>query len=267
MTGLDRLMQDIVHEAGAMLRDAHLSTSEIHEKEGPANFCTDYDLRIQRFIMARLSKAIPGCSFYGEEDTEGNHASAISPYTFYIDPIDGTTNFMFDYHHSCVSVGVAYAGQLVAGYVYNPYVDELFHAVQGEGAWLNDRRLVMQDKPIKEGIVAFGCARYNDSDTDLLFDVTRQMFLRSLSIRNGGSAALDLCRIASGSNVAYYEFKLQPYDYAAASVIIEEAGGYISRVDGGSITLDRPCSIVGGTETAWREVRAMIAEAGFVEQA
>ncbi len=114
--------------------------------------------------------------------------------------------------------------------------------------------------------MAFGCARYNDSDTDLLFDVTRQMFLSSLSIRNGGSAALDLCRIASGNNVAYYELKLQPYDYAAASVIIEEAGGRISRVDGGGITLDKPCSIVGGTETAWREVRAMIADAGFAEQ-
>lgn len=265
MTGMNKVMQAIVREAGAMLKSAHLSASEIHEKEGPANYCTDYDLRIQRFIMSRLSEIVPGCSFYGEEDTEGNHGSATSPYTFYIDPIDGTTNFMFDYHHSCVSVGVAYAGQLVAGYVYNPYVDELYHAVRGEGAWLNDRRLVMQDKSIREGIVAFGCARYNDSDTNLLFDVTRQMFLRSLSIRNGGSAALDLCRIASGSNVAYYELKLQPYDYAAASVIIEEAGGYISRVDGGGITLDRPCSIVGGTKMAWREVRDMITAAGFAE--
>jgi len=259
-------MQDTVREAGAMLRSAHLSISEIHKKEGPANFCTDYDLRIQRFIMARLSEIAPGCSFYGEEDTEGNHGFATSPYTFYIDPIDGTTNFMFDYHHSCVSVGVAYAGQMVAGYVYNPYVDELYHAVRREGAWLNDRKLVIADHPIREGIVAFGCARYNDSDTTLLFDVTQQMFLSSLSIRNGGSAALDLCRITSGSNVAYYELKLQPYDYAAASIIIEEAGGRISRVDGGSITLDKPCSIVGGTETAWREVRAMIADAGFVEQ-
>lgn len=267
MTGLDRVMQAIVREAGAMLKSAHLSTSEIHEKEGPANFCTDYDLRIQRFIMGQLAEVAPGCSSFGEEDTEGNHGSATSPYTFYIDPIDGTTNFMFDYHHSCVSVGVAYAGQLVAGYVYNPYVDELYHAVRGEGAWLSDRMLVMQDKSIREGIVAFGCARYNDGDINLFFDVTRQMFLGSLSIRNGGSAALDLCRIASGSNVAYYELKLQPYDYAAASVIIEEAGGRISRVDGSGITLDRPCSIVGGTETAWREVRAMIAGAGFVEQA
>lgn len=250
-----------------MLRDAHLSTSEVYTKEGPANFCTDYDLRIQRFIMAQLSQAVPGCNFYGEEDTEGNRVSATSPYIFYIDPIDGTTNFMFGYHHSCVSIGVAYEGQLVAGYVYNPYMDELYHAVRNEGAWLNDRKLNMGDCPISEGIVAFGCARYNDSDTNLLFDVTRQMFLSSLSIRNGGSAALDLCRIASGSNVAYYELKLQPYDYAAASVIIEEAGGRISRVDGGCITLDRPCSIVGGTETAWQEVRMMITEAGFTEKA
>ncbi len=114
---------------------------------------------------------------------------------------------MFDYHHSCVSVGMTYAGQMVARY-------ELYHAVRGTGAWLNDCKLVIADCPIREGIVAYGCARYNDSDTALLFD----------------------------------------------------AGGYINRVDGGSITLDKPCSIVVGTETAWREVRAMIAKAGFVEQ-
>ena len=87
MTGLDRVMQDIVREAGAMLKSAHLSTSEIHEKEGPANFCTDYDLRIQRFIMGRLAEAAPGCSSFGEEDTEGNHGSATSPIPFTLTPL------------------------------------------------------------------------------------------------------------------------------------------------------------------------------------
>lgn len=79
MTGLDKVVQDIVREAGATLKCAHLNAAEIHEKEGPANFCTDYDLRIQRFIMMRLSEAVPGCNFYGEEDMEGNHGTATFP--------------------------------------------------------------------------------------------------------------------------------------------------------------------------------------------
>lgn len=263
---LDIAIQDIVKQAGAILRSACLSVSEIHKKEGIANFCTDYDLQIQRFLMDRLSAILPNCNFYGEEDIDGNREHTKSPYTFFIDPIDGTTNFMFDYHHSCVSVGLAFEGRIVAGYVYNPYVDEMYHAVRGHGAWLNDRKLNVNDTSVAQGIVAFGCARYNDADTDLLFDVTKEMFLRSLSVRNGGSAALDLCRIASGNNAAYYELKLQPYDYVAASVIIEEAGGYISRVDGSQITLDAPCSIVGGTKSAWQEVREVILQAGFIEK-
>lgn len=263
---LDIAIQEIIKQAGAILLSACLSASAIHEKEGMANFCTDYDLQIQRFLMDRLSVIVPNCNFYGEEDTEGNREHTQSPYTFFIDPIDGTTNFMFSYHHSCVSVGLAFERRIVAGYVYNPYVDEMYHAVRGHGAWLNDRKLNVKDTVVAQGIVAFGCARYNDADTDLLFDVTKEMFLRSLSVRNGGSAALDLCRIASGNNVAYYELKLQPYDYAAASVIIEEAGGYISCVDGSQITLDVPCSIVGGTKSAWQEVREVILQAGFIEK-
>ncbi len=263
---LDIAIQETIKQAGAILRGACLSVSEIHKKEGIANFCTDYDLQIQRFLMDRLSAILPNCNFYGEEDIDGNHENTKSPYTFFVDPIDGTTNFMFGYHHSCVSVGLAFESRIIAGYVYNPYVDEMYHAVRGHGAWLNDRKLNVKDTAVSQGIVAFGCARYNDADTDLLFYVTKKMFLRSLSVRNGGSAALDLCRIASGNNAAYYELKLQPYDYAAASVIIEEAGGYISRVDGSQITLDAPCSIVGGTKSAWQEVREVILKAGFTEK-
>lgn len=257
-------IEDMVRSAGKMMLRARLAGSSVHQKQGFANFYTDYDVAIQQFLIDGFRGILHDAAFYGEEDTEGNQgASAHGKYTFYIDPIDGTTNFMFGYHHSCVSVGLACENQIVAGFVYNPYVEEMYTGIRGQGSCLNGRKLQMVNNALKQGIVAFGCARYNESDTDIVFDVAKRLYLNSLSIRNGGSAALDLCRIASGNNVAYVELKLQPYDYAAASVIVEEAGGRISKADGSAITLQSPCSIVCGTNTAWEETRRIVAAAGF----
>lgn len=253
--------ETIVREAGMMIRKADITGDSIHQKDGLANFVTDFDVEVQQFLIARFRELLPDASFYGEEDTEGNEKSADScrnGYCFYIDPIDGTTNFIFGYQHSCVSVGLALDGQIIAGYVYNPYTDTMYKAVRGEGAYCNERKLVVSDKSIAEGIVAFGCARYNEGDTDLLFATVKELYLHSPSVRNGGSAALDLCRVAAGANVTYLELKLQPYDYAAASVIIEEAGGEIRQVEGEPITLEKPCSILAGTRTACDEVRSIM---------
>ena len=195
-----------------------------------------------------------GATFFGEEDTEGNAgAQADGEFTFYIDPIDGTTNFMFDYHHSCISVGLAHKDQMIAGFVYHPYINDMYIAIRGKGSYLNGKRIQLADKSVTEGIVEFGCARYNEAGIDCLFRVVKDMFQNSLSIRCGGSAALGLCRAASGSNTVYLELKLQPYDYAAASVILEEAGGVITQIDGSPITLHEGCSIIGGTPKAWKE--------------
>lgn len=252
-------IEKIVREAGQILLNAQVTSDCISQKEGPANFVTKYDVEIQKYLIEQFSKLLPSAEYYGEENTAGNvHDELEKGYVFYIDPIDGTTNFMFDYKHSCVSVGLAYDGTMIAGFVYNPYTDEMYLAVRGKGAWLNGRRLHIADKGIAEGIAAFGCARYNDDRVDLIFNVVKELFLRSLSVRNGGSAALDLCRVASGANVSYLELKLQPYDYAAASVIVEEAGGKISQVNGAPITLDGPCSIVAGTPAAVREVMEIV---------
>lgn len=246
----------LIREAGQKLRQAAPAEDTIHQKEGPANFVTDFDTEIQKFLIGGLKKILPEAEFFGEEDTEENKgASASGEYTFYIDPIDGTTNFMFRYNHSCVSVGLARREQMIAGFVYNPYVDEMFTAVRGKGSFLNGRKLEIRNRSVAEGIAAFGCARYNDENVGALFDTVRELFDRSLSIRSGGSAALDLCRIAGGSNVIYLETKLQPYDYAAASVIIEEAGGVITQIDGPPVTLHEPCSILAGTELGCSETR------------
>ena len=157
-------------------------------------------------------------------------------------------------------MGVALDGKLVLGCVYKPYVDEMYTAVRGEGAYLNGRRLVMKDLTVGESIISFGCARYNEGNVDLLFDVVKELFQRSLSVRCGGSAALDLCRVASGNNGAYLELRLNPYDYAAAALIIEESGGCIAQMDGSPITLEKPCCVLAGTKKAVQEIRELIRE-------
>ena len=248
-------MEEIIRHAGETMKENAPARSSVHRKDGIANYVTDYDVQIQQYLIRELSSLFPGCSFFGEEDTAGNSHNTEQGFCFFIDPIDGTTNYIFGYSHSCVSVGVSFDGTAVAGFVYNPYVDELYSAVHGCGAYLNGRKLRMENRSLEQGIVAYGCARYNEADTDALFAVTKELYLNSLSIRNGGSAALDLCRIASGSNVAYLELKLQPYDYAAAGIIIKEAGGVIGQTDGSAITLDQPCSILAGTEKAVEQVR------------
>lgn len=254
-------LQVIVHEAGKLLLAARAADGNVEQKQGGANFVTEYDVKIQQFLVEKLSEMIPGATFFGEEDTEGNQAGRLSDgFTFIIDPIDGTTNFLFDQRYSCISVAVAWGGALVAGCIYNPYLDLLYVAVRGLGCYVNGKRLKMDDLPVEQGIVAFGAARYNDDDVDLLFDVVKNLFHRCLAVRSGGSAALDLAKIAAGSNVAYIEMLLQPYDYAAAAVMIEEAGGRIVQMDGRPITLDRPCSIVAGTRAAVAQILQTIRE-------
>ena len=250
-------IEQIVRNAGRYMKDHPPRVKEVHRKAGLANFVTDEDVIIQRDLIAEFEKMFPCCSFYGEEDTAGNSKNSKEGLCFFIDPIDGTTNYIFGYNHSCVSVGVGYNEKIIAGFVFNPYADTFYSAVRGHGAMLNGEPLQLQNSPIAEGIVSFGCARYNEGNTDALFQIAKELYLGSLSIREGGSAALDICRVAAGANVVYLELKLNPYDYAAASIIVEESGGVITQVDGNPITLDRPCSILAGTRRATEEVRAI----------
>ncbi len=258
-----KTIEKCVKEAGQMVLAADLENASVEKKKGDANFCTEYDVKVQKFLIDELSKILPEASFFGEEDTSNNVKDLNKEYIFYIDPIDGTTNFMFNYNHSSISVGLSKNGEMIAGFVYNPYVDEMYKGIKNEGAFLNGKPIKMEDKSVAEGIIAFGCARYNENKIDVLFSTVKELFLKSLSIRSGGSAAIDLSRIAKGANVIYIELKLQPYDYAAASVIIEEAGGVITRIGGGRISLTEPCSILAGTKKAHTEVMKVAKEKGY----
>jgi myo-inositol-1(or 4)-monophosphatase len=234
-----------IKEAGSIIKQASLDESQIYAKEGEANFVTYYDKKVQKYLVSRLTEICPEAHFLAEED--GVQQSLGDGYCYIIDPIDGTTNFIHDYFHSCISVGLAYAGEMVFGVVYQPYTEEMFTAQKGHGAFLNGRPIQCAKTELSENIASFGCAKYNTFDSDLIFSYAKALYMEAQALRCGGSAALDICRAACGRNGLYIEMLLQPWDYAASSLILTEAGGVIETVEGGKISLDKPCSILAGS--------------------
>lgn len=149
---------DIVRACGEIILQADRGKGCIDEKAGHANFVTTYDRKVQQELQGRLLEILPGAVFVGEE--EDRHAAVAEGYAFIVDPIDGTTNFIKDYHMSAISVGLARDGEQYMGVVYNPYLNEMFTAVKGQGAYLNGEPIHVSSEPLSNGVVLFGTAPY-----------------------------------------------------------------------------------------------------------
>ncbi len=241
-----------VKDCGKIILSARACQDDIEEKNGTANFVTKYDKEVQELLYEKLLALLPEAHFVGEE--EENHHSIDRGYSYIVDPIDGTTNFIKDLKYSAISVGLLKDGKPYIGVVYNPYLDELFYAEKGKGAFLNGKLIKASTLPLEEGIVIFGTSPYYRELSELTFDYARKLFNLSLDLRRSGSAALDLCSIASGRAEVFFEMKLSPWDYAAAAVIIEEAGGFISTLSKEAICFNKPCSILAGGPLAYNQV-------------
>lgn len=244
---------DILHEAGKIVTSAKNITDNMTVKTGTANFATVYDLDVQKFLYARLSLLLPDASFIGEESADNHSELLTEGLSFIIDPIDGTTNFMHGYRHSAISVGLCRDGIMSSGAVYNPYLDEMFYAVRGEGAFLGKNRIYAGDNHLQNSLVSFGTTPYRRENADLTFDLVKKLFLASRDIRRSGSAALDLCYIACGRCGLFFESSLSPWDYAAGSLIVEESGGIISCLEQKPLPLDASSSVVAANRNAYKD--------------
>ncbi len=231
-----------VRDCGQIILHASRSSAMVDEKAGHANFVTTYDRQVQEELKSRLASVLPEAAFVGEE--EDTHASISEGYAFIVDPIDGTTNFIKDYHASAISVGLAKDGQSYIGVVYNPYLDELFMAQRGCGAYLNGCPIHVSDQPLEKGIVIFGTSPYYEELAERSFRMAYAYFRKSMDVRRSGSSALDLCNVAAGRAELFFELKLSPWDYAAGSLIVTEAGGAVMTAEGGQLRLDEPCSVM-----------------------
>ena len=205
-------------------------------KSGRRDVVTEYDRRVQALLMERLSDAVPGAHYFCEEMQERDRLD--SEQLFIIDPIDGTMNFVHGFHHSCISVAYAERGTVMIGAVYNPYVDEMFTAVRGQGACLNGSPIHVADAPLAESVVCFGTSPYDASLAEKTFRTARKLFDASLDLRREGSAALDLCTVAAGRAGLYFEMQTSLWDYAAGALIVREAGGQCLRTDGSPLPAD-----------------------------
>jgi myo-inositol-1(or 4)-monophosphatase len=241
-----------IRAAGKIMLQADDIGSQLESKEGTANFVTKYDYEVQEYLKHALGDLLPEAVIIGEEGEEEKlyHHKLC----FIIDPIDGTTNFIFDNRHSAITVALMQEGKPIFGAVYNPYQDELFYACKGKGATLSrrsgDSKLTIRNLSLKKGLSCFGTSPYYRDLTDQSFELARKLFENSLDLRRTGSAALDLSYIAAGRFVLFAEYVLQPWDYSAASLIIEEAGGMICDLEGKALTYDKPSSVLAGTPKA-----------------
>lgn len=228
---LDRLIA-VVRRAGDMIRDAHDIEKDTREKNGAADLVTKYDVAVQAFLQRELLALVPEADFLGEE---GEHETLDKPWVFVVDPIDGTTNFVRHMHHSNIAVALVHEGCVAYGVVYNPFTEEMFAARRGGGAFLNGRPIHVSDRDMSHAITLCGSTIYDRRFTDRSFSLMRRLYDLGLDFRRFGSAELDVCYVACGRAEVFFECRLSPWDYAAGSLILTEAGGKITRLDGSPI--------------------------------
>ena len=235
--------------AGAIMAGASPHDEDVMSKGGRANYVTVYDEKVQEYLLGALSKVLPEAHFVGEEEgqevflPEYEHG-----YTFVVDPIDGTSNFMRGYHPSVTSLGLLRDGKPYIGVIYNPYTDSLFYAEKGFGAYENGKQIFTSPDPLSHSLVSMGTAPYYAEEvTESAFLLGNWYLKRSIDIRRSGSAAWDLCLIASGRTGLFYEPILCLWDYAAGACIVEEAGGKITDMHGRSLTYRGKSSILAVT--------------------
>ena len=249
----ETVLQKIIaaeREAAALIMEAHGVIAE--QKSSRRDVVTEYDRKVQELLMQRLRESVPDARFFCEEQEQ--HDDINAPALFVIDPIDGTMNFFRGFHHSCISVGYAERGELKAAAVYNPYVDELFAATLGGGAFLNGKPIHADDAPLSETIVCFGTTPYDVSLAPRCFALAQKMMETALDLRREGSAALDLCSVAAGRAGLYFELAISPWDYAAGLLIAREAGCVCRTVDGREMKLSAgKSSVAAGGKAAVEE--------------
>ena len=241
---------DTVKKVGEIILSAHNQENAVTAKEGKKNFVTKYDVAVQEFLFEELGKAFPEAEFVGEEGENNFESNALR---FIIDPIDGTTNFMQDYRCSCISVALCKENDLIAGVVYNPYTKEIFSAEKGKGAYLDGKKISVSDRPLSDGLALFGTSPYHPENTDETFALMRKVFDFCRDLRRSGSAAYDICAVACGRCEVFFEKELQPWDVAAGTLILKEAGGLALNFEGNEISFSKPEDVIFANPKAYEE--------------
>lgn len=235
--------EEIAREAGGLLRE-YYSQGVSAEYKGDVDIVTVADRASEKLIVQRLRERLPEHGVFGEE---GTRSGLDAEYRWYIDPLDGTTNFAHGFPVFAVVMGCERRqpglaadedGEMVAGVIYDPLRDEIFSAAKGEGATRNGQPIhVSKTEMLQESLIATGFPSQKRHESPNVH-FYQEFTLRSHGVRRAGAAAIDLAYVACGRLEGFWEFKLNPWDTSAGVLLVEEAGGKITHFDGGKFTLD-----------------------------
>lgn len=238
-----KLVKQIVRQASKLFTDRE-SAGRIKEK-GMCDFVTAVDEAVQNFIQKELQLLYPDILFMGEESTEAS--IDMNRLVWVLDPVDGTTNLIHDYKNSAISLALLDKKEVIAGIIYDPYLDEMYFAEKGKGAYLNEQPIrVSNAKSISESLIAIGTSPYYKNEAADNFKTFEKIYMDCQDIRRTGSAALDLAHIACGRIEGYLEKKLKIWDFAAGALIVREAGGCVFDYEGNDRTMEPIGDVVAG---------------------
>ena len=254
------VMTDAVMKAARTLKRDFGEVENLQvSRKGPGNFVSAADRKAEQTLREALERARPGYGLVMEESgiVEGSDKS----HRWHIDPLDGTTNFLHGLPQFCISVGLEREGQVVAGVIYDPIKDEMFIGEKGKGAFLNNRRIrVSARRDLADALVACGVPHIGRGNHPQFLREIATVMPVVAAVRRLGSAALDLAYVACGRADIYWERSLHTWDLAAGILLVREAGGYVSDVDGGSDPLAAG-SIACGNEILHRELLGLLRQA------
>lgn len=233
---------DAVKQTKHIVLDKNLK-NHINMK-GEADFVTEVDFKISSFLEKELAVLTPDIGFMSEEEE-----NIIVPTRWILDPIDGTTNLVYEYNMCSVSLALCVNEVIEFGVVFNPFNDDIFVAYKGKGAFFNGEKMNMSpDRELKNCLIEFGAGSTRKHQADIAFDIGKTVFKNCLDLRRICSSALSICYVAAGKINGYFEKELKPWDYAAAGLILEECGGCMSDWNGNTISYASPSSFVCGTK-------------------
>ncbi len=231
-------LKKIATEAGEILKEGFYAKKDVSHK-GVVDLVTQYDVAVEKFVKLRLKEDFPDYFIVAEESHEGSYHYDKA---IYVDPIDGTTNFVHGVPHVAISIGLWEGGEPMMGVVYNPILKELYSAQKGKGAYLNDKKISVTTKmDLQQSLIATGFP-YSKVNKGVEYKWVLKCLSNILAdvrdIRRFGAASVDMCYVAKGMFDGYYEIDLKPWDVAAAMLVLTEAGGKVSNVLGKKYSFD-----------------------------
>jgi myo-inositol-1(or 4)-monophosphatase len=234
------MVKAVTRAARGLKRDfGEVENLQVSQK-GPADFVSQADMKAEKILIEELKKARPEIGFLMEESAvKGEKLTDAA--TWVGDPLDGTSNFLHGLPHFAVSLALVERKEPVAGVIYDPIKDELFIAERGKGAYLNDHRLrVSGRKRLEQALLATGIPFKGKKDHGLFLTELEAAMAETAGVRRWGSAALDLAYVAAGRYDGFWERSLDPWDWAAGVLLVREAGGFVTQIDGRSFDLEGP---------------------------